>query len=143
MKITDVDYQYFMRYSSLFYSNMGNYLDNDSKVVPNLTIQKFEDILKTSNKFEEIKYIWECVRELIFDKDSSQMNNKNSFYLGGIKKEQILTVDKFLHQHGINPINTRLIKSSNKLVYLVASTKKTNIEWEGTNIVGHYGKNNY
>jgi len=150
MKVTDVDYRYFLRYTSNFYSNMGNYFDEGySKLIPNLPIQKFEEILKTSHKFEEIKYIWDCVKEIVYDNSNeknkdkedlmSKMIHRNNFYLGDIKEEQVQVVDKFLQQHNINPINTRLMKISNKLVYLVASTKKTNIEWEGTNIVGHYG----
>ena len=67
---------------------------------------------------------------------------RNYFYLGDIKEEQVQTVDKFLNKNNINTINTRLMKLSNKLVYLVSSVKKTNIEWEGTNIIGHYGKIN-
>jgi glycerol-3-phosphate cytidylyltransferase-like family protein len=146
MKITDVDYKYFMRYASLFYSNMGNIFDGGaSKMIPSIPSKKFEEMLKTSNKFEEIKYIWDCVKEIIYDtsynksKDSLKRVNRNYFYLGDIKEEQASTVDNFLIQHDINPIYTRLMKISNKLVYLVSSTKKTNIEWEGTNIVGHYG----
>jgi glycerol-3-phosphate cytidylyltransferase-like family protein len=125
---------------------MGNYYDNgSSKLIPSISLQKFEDILKTSNKFIEIKYIWDCVKEIIYDnsnnknKDDLKRINRNYFYLGDIKEEQAQTVDKFLTQHNINPINTRLMKISNKLVYLVSSTTKNNKEWEGTNIVGHFG----
>ncbi len=146
MKITDVDYKYFVRYSSMFYSNMGNYYDSGaSKLIPMLSIQKFEEILKTSNKWEEIKYIWDCIKETLYDnlpnknKDEIKRINRNYFYLGDIKEDQVKTVDKFLSEHNINPINTRLMKISNKLVYLVSCIKKSNIEWEGTNIVGHYG----
>jgi repressor of nif and glnA expression len=92
MKITDVDYKYFIRYASWFYSNMGNVFDNgNSKMIPALNSSKFQEILKTSSKFEEIKYIWDCIKETLYDtsynknKHGLKRVNRNYFYLGDIK----------------------------------------------------------
>ncbi len=52
-------------------------------------------------------------------------------------------IDKFLLDKGIESLNTRLLKiNQNRFCYLVASVEERLEEWEGSNIVGYYGKQN-
>ncbi len=145
-----MDYKKFIVYAAKFYSNMGNYSSfGNTKFVPELEIEKFEDILKCSPNWADIKYIWDCVKDIIYDNSSNyktinlnEKGGKNSYYLGDIKEEDIKTIDKFLQSKGIEVLNTRLMKITPfKFCYLVGSVEERLEEWEGSNIIGYYGKN--
>lgn len=127
---------------------MGNYSSyGNTKFVPEIEQDKFEDILKCSSNWSEIKYIWDCIKDIVYD-DSldfktinlSEKHGKNSYYLGDIKEDDIKLIDKFLQSKNIEVLNTRLMKiSPNKFCYLVASIEERQEEWEGSNIIGYYG----
>jgi dipeptidyl-peptidase-3 len=144
-----VDYKQFIHYAAKFYSNMGNYSSyGNSKFIPELDCEKFEEILKCSSSYSEIKYIWDCIKDIVYD-DSlnfktinlNEKNGKNSYYLGDIREEDIKTIDKFLQNKGIDLLNTRLMKiSPSKFCYLVASVDERVEEWENSSIIGYYGE---
>jgi dipeptidyl-peptidase-3 len=131
---------------------MGNYTSfGNTKFIPELEIDKFEEILKCSEKYNEISYYWECIKGVVYDNSASyktinltENNGKNSYYLGGIKQEDIKHVDEFLAGKDIETLNTRLMMiSPNKFAYLVASIDERIEEWEESNIIGYYGKYKY
>jgi dipeptidyl-peptidase-3 len=128
---------------------MGNYSSfGNQKFIPELECEKFEEILKCSSSYQEINYIWDCIKDIVYDNSSNfktinlnEKNGKNSYYLGDIKEEDIKMIDKFLLEKNIEVLNTRLMKiSHNKLCYLVASVDEKVQEWENSNIIGYYGK---
>ncbi len=130
---------------------MGNYSSfGNTKFVPELEIEKFEDILQCSPNWSEIQYIWDCIKDIVYDDSLSfktinlnEKNGKNSYYLGDIKEEDIKNVDRFLQTKNIDLLNTRLMKiSPTKFCYLVASVDEKQEEWENSNIIGYYGKEN-
>jgi len=138
-----------MQYSAKFYSNLGNYsFFGNTKFIPELDSEKFEDILQSSSSYNEIKYIWDCIKDIVYDNSvKSKMINlnekygKNSYYLGDLKEENIKIIDKFILSKGIETLNTRLMKiNQSRFCYLVASVDEKYEEWEDSNIFGYYGK---
>ncbi len=144
-----MEYKQFIQYSTKFYSNSGNYSHfGNLKFVPELDQEKFEEILKCSSNFSEISYIWNCIKDIVYDNsinfrtiNLNEKNGKNSYYLGDIKEENIRIIDKFLLSKGIELLNTRLLMiNQNKFCYLVASVDERIEEWENSNVIGYYGK---
>jgi dipeptidyl-peptidase-3 len=127
---------------------MGNYSSfGNTKFVPQLKSEKFEEILKCSSSYSEINYIWTCIKDLVYDDTSAfqtinltEKNGKNYYYLGDMKEEDIKTVDKFLLGKNIEVLNTRLLMiNQSKYAYLVASVDERIEEWEKPSIIGYYG----
>jgi dipeptidyl-peptidase-3 len=127
---------------------MGNYSSfGNTKFIPELECYKFEEILKCSNNFSEINYIWDCIKDIVYDNslnfktiNLNERQGKNNYYLGDIREEDIKLVDKFLLEKNIEVLNTRLMKiNPNKFCYLVASCEERIEEWENSNIIGYYG----
>jgi dipeptidyl-peptidase-3 len=140
----------FIRYAAQFYSNFGNYSSyGKSKIVPELSQEKFEEILQSSTCFADVKYIWDCVKDIVYDESLEyktinliENKGKNSFYLGEIKIENILEIDNFLKDNDTDLCNTRLVMiNPHKFCYLVASVEER-IEDLGENnrIIGYYGE---
>lgn len=135
--ITDVEYKQFITYAAKFYANFGNYSSFGKKMfIPELPLEKFEDILNLSPAFNEFNFTWKCIRYIIYDNKPNlqtinleEKGGKNSYYLGGINEEQITKIDSILHEKKINPLNTRLLmRSQKKYVVLVSSIEEKNIE---------------
>jgi dipeptidyl-peptidase-3 len=128
---------------------MGNYSSfGNTKFIPELECENFENILKCSTNFHEISYIWDCIKDIVYDNSTAyktinlnERNGKNSYYLGDIKEEHIKNVDAFLQSKGIDVLNTRLMMiNPNKFCYLVASVDERIEEFEDSSIIGYYGK---
>jgi dipeptidyl-peptidase-3 len=128
---------------------MGNYSSHDGcKFIPELDCDKLEEILKCSDKIDEIRYIWDCIKGVVYDNSShyktiklKENNGINSYYLGDIKEEDIKTIDSFLIQNGVDVLNTRLMMvNQNKLAYLVASIDNSTQELNDQGLIGHYGE---
>lgn len=128
---------------------MGNYDSfGNKKFFPELDIETFEEILKTSSAYNDFHYTWNCIKYTVYDDSPSclminlpENNGKNYYYMGDIKLEDIKKVDDFLMEKEISLLNTRLIKlSQNKFAYLVASVDQRTEVWEeNTTVVGYYG----
>ena len=140
----------FIRYAARFYSNFGNYsAHGKSKFVPELPQEQFAEILQSSTCFADIKYIWDCVKDIVYDESLEyrtinlmEKKGKNSFYLGEIKLENIQEIDLFLKSKQIDSRNTRLMMiNPNKFCYLVASVEERIEDLENNNrIIGCYGE---
>lgn len=111
--------------------------------------EKFEEILQSSTCYNEIKYIWDCVKDIVYE-DSleyktinlTEKKGKNSYYLSEIKVENIVEIDEFLKKNEIEIRNTRLMMINlNKFCYLVASVEERieNLD-ENNRILGYYGE---
>ncbi len=145
--ITDVEYNLFISYVSKFYSNFGNYsMYGNEKFIPKLSSKRFQDILKISNKFSEINFLWSCIEGIVYDCQKSNSINlddkykNSSFYLGDIKENQINYIDKILKENQISLLNTRLLSlTHNKFVVLISSVDE--IQKKLTNdIILYYGE---
>ena len=148
-KIEPVLYKKFLEYAAKFYSNFGNYTVKKEKFVPDLktkteneSILIFENILKTSNKFDDFKLIWDTIKYLIFNKnddsrkiDLEENYGKNGYYLGSITKEKIDATDKLLLSKDYSLLNTRLFYYNEKVVTLVSSVDETQLDLDDKNIL--------
>ena len=62
--ISDVNYNEFLKYAALFYTNFGNYLYK-IKFIPSIKSSDFEDILHLSPSFDEFKSIWDIIKYIM------------------------------------------------------------------------------
>jgi dipeptidyl-peptidase-3 len=140
--ISDVNYNEFLKYAALFYTNFGNYLYK-KKFIPSIKSSDFEDILHLSPSFDEFKSIWDIIKYIIYD-DSERVsyinleekNGKNNYYFGGIKEEQIIKTDDILKKNNYSLINTRLMMlNSSKIVTLIGSIEEKQITLDEQNIL--------
>lgn len=73
---TDEEFKGLLIYASGVYTNMGNYKGfGDTKIVPNVSQEKFEQLLKASEAFknesEWLTDIWNLVKERMFSLNSN------------------------------------------------------------------------
>ena len=143
----------FLEYAAKFYSNFGNYTIKKKKFFPEFnkseqeSQQIFENILKTSSKYEEFSSIWQIIKCIIFDKSDNVINidleekeGKNCYYLGGIKKEQIRSTDDLLLDKKMSLLNTRLFYYNSQVITLIGSVneKQENIDKNNIFLYGEF-----
>ena len=146
--ITDEDLKLFIEYAAACYSNAGNYVSfGHKKFVPLIAQDKVEAILKTSQRYGEIEELWNKIKGIVYDNSEKcstinleEKGGKNSYYLGGIKEEEIKMVDKYLQEKNIDPLNTRLLKvKGDKYVVLIGSIDTKTEQWTDK-ITAYYGE---
>ena len=137
--ISDISYNGFIRYATQFYSNFSNFTIDKKKIIPSISLEDFESILKVSPSFEEIKSIWELVKDIIYDNTGNsnfinleEYNGKNCYYFGDIKEEQIKEIDNTLKSNKISLLNTRIFSlyssSNSKIVILIGSIDEKQVK---------------
>ena len=150
-KIEPVIFAKFMEYVANFYSNFGNYTIGKKKFFPefpkneknqNQGLDYFQKILELSPKKENILSIWEIIKYIVFDEsedakkiDLEEKEGKNCYYFGGIKKDQIEAMDKYLLTQNISLLNTRLFKLNTKTVVLIGSADEKQVDLTEENIL--------
>ena len=152
--ISKTEYDLFILYVINFYSTYGNYYSfGHSKRIPDLSCDKFEEILKQSPKYESFSEIWNKIKFLIYrslpflPKTSSKYTDQyivGTYYLNGITVEEIKKIDEILTKKNILLVNTRLQKiEDNKYEVLIASIEekeeKLEVENENISITLKYG----
>ena len=152
--ISQNDYDLFIFYVVNFYSYYGNYYSfGHSKVMPKLSIDKFELILKQSSKYESFSEIWNTIKNLIYKpsmllpKTSSKYTSEDivgTYYLNGITLDEIKKIDNILIKKNISLVNTRLQKvDENKYEILIGSIEekeeKLTVAYENISITLKYG----
>ena len=145
--ISDVNYNEFIKYAAYFYSNFGNYTPQKNKIIPNLLREEFENILKISSAYNEIKSIWEIISYIIYDNGENvihinleENNGKNIYYFGAYSKEKIKKTDEVLKKNNYSLLNTRLYMiNQSKTVTLFGSINDNQINLDNENIL-YYGE---
>ena len=133
--ISKADYNNFILYVVDFYSYYGNYYSfGHSKLIPILSIDKFELILKQSSKYNIFSNIWNNIKNLIYKnlfllpKTSSKYKSNDivgTYYLNGITNDEIKKIDNILTKKNILLVNTRLQKiDENKFEVLIGSIEE-------------------
>nr|CAD7197457.1 unnamed protein product [Timema douglasi] len=111
----------FLVYSSVFFSNSGNYKGfGDTKFVPNLPVDQLEVLLKTSKAWnsepEALQSLWDRVKGPLYslserEKQLSYPDKGITCYLSkNCTKEDTVLVNDFLKSKGLEAYNTRLFK---------------------------------
>lgn len=152
--ISKADYNNFILYVVDFYSYYGNYYSfGHSKLIPILSIDKFELILKQSSKYNIFSNIWNNIKNLIYKnlfllpKTSSKYKSNDivgTYYLNGITNDEIKKIDNILTKKNILLVNTRLQKiDENKFEVLIGSIEekeeKLKIDDKNISITLRYG----
>ena len=152
--LTIPEYMEVIIYVSKFFANSGNYTSfGHKKVIPKLSKEKLEEILKTSDKYESnIKPVWEKYKDLIYNNEKEfqsinleEKGGKSSYYLNHVKNSETEFIDKILEKTEteitfteyktnkqitrkeiVSNLNTRILKLSEKIfVVLVSSINKS------------------
>jgi dipeptidyl-peptidase-3 len=131
--IAEANYNNFINYAATFYSCFGNY-KLKKKFIPALNIEDFETILKLSTNFKDINSIWDIIKYIIYDDSENisfinleEKNGKNSYYFGGLKKDEILKIDDVLKKNNFSLINTRLFMLNSSKVVTIGSVEEKQI----------------
>lgn len=78
-KMTEEEWRALLVYVAAFYSNMGNYRGfGDSKIVPNLPVEKLEVLVKSSAAFKadasSLEFAWNAAKSRMFSLEPSQLS---------------------------------------------------------------------
>lgn len=128
--ISECDWKKFKAYAAGVYNNAGNYKSfGDSKILPELDREVFEQILFLSNS-DRIRNIWQKIGDLVFDASPSRgalgfkdEGGVSTYYSENICKADAELVKEFLTEKNITDmhVNSRLWKIGNVLEVKVAS----------------------
>ena len=145
--VTKFEFDSFILYTVHFYSCYGNYFSfGHLKRFPQLSCDKFEEILKVSSKYDSFCEIWNRIKSLLYKDISSlpKISSKYSdpyivgtYYLNGITFDEIKKIDELLTKKKISLVNTRLQKVNDNIYeVLIASIeeKEEKLEFPNENI---------
>ena len=150
-KVNEEQYEQFLQFCGKIYSNSGNYTSfGKKKIFPEIPKEILDEIFKTSSVYEtEIKQLWDEISELIYNDSPNYITSnleekggKNSYYLNGIREEQIHKIDKILQEKNIDPLNTRLYSINPIKTVVLISSIDEKIEKLTENIILYYGEFN-
>jgi dipeptidyl-peptidase-3 len=104
-------YNDFMNFVINFLSNGGNYTGfGDNKILPNMSITEFEEIINLSHNDECKKLFHECKQKL-YDTSKLDLDFGNTgYYSDNVTKEDVEFVQEFMKEKNINAYNTTLFK---------------------------------
>jgi dipeptidyl-peptidase-3 len=116
----------FVNYSSLVFSNLGNYLSfGDSKFIPRISKEYFMTIIKSYSPSQEAPF-----NKIIDEIYSLTETNKflgmpptfcSQYFKGDFTKEDIDRVNNFIKKKNIEPWNTVCVKNGNHIEIKIAS----------------------
>ena len=128
VEVSKTEVEAFLMYSAGVLSNLGNYKSfGDTKILPGLTLNSFETLIKMSKSFDNISNIWLYVQKQIYEfaEEKFQLSYGNTTYLShNCTSLDVELVQKSLDENDISGYNTRLLKKHDKqFVVKVASEK--------------------
>lgn len=124
-KLSEEEFNAFLVYSSGFFGSAGNYKDfSDSKIIPNLSQDKFYHIIKSSEAYhkekELINTLWELCGDDIYTLSVSNANlgypekGVTTYLSSNITEEDMKVVNEFLKVNNIEAYNCRTFKYINE-----------------------------
>lgn len=134
--ISDEDLDAFFIYCSGIYTNMGNYKSfGDTKFIPDLPVEKFEQIVKGSKAWsddtETMSKIWGSVRDVIWSVNDYEkqlgLGDKGvtKYFSSNCNQDDADKVSSYLKKKGLEAWMTRVIKTvdpkDNKPIYEIRS----------------------
>ena len=142
--ISESDWKKFKAYVAGIFNNAGNYKSfGDSKILPEVQKEVFEQILSLSNS-DRISSIWSKIGELVYDTSPSKSalgfkdkGGVSTYYSENVVSEDAELVKEFLTEKNITDmhVNSRLWKAGNVLEVKVASS--------GGQVLAHTGEYEY
>ncbi|XP_014488498.1 PREDICTED: dipeptidyl peptidase 3 [Dinoponera quadriceps] len=121
--VTEDEFTAFLVYSCGIFGNAGNYKAmGDTKIIPNLSKDAFEIIIKTSKAYKnnptEIQNIWNDISEVLYSLDgklkSLGMGDKGitTYFSANCTKEDADKVNAFMQHKGLESYNARCFKTT-------------------------------
>ncbi|CAO3614928.1 unnamed protein product [Cunninghamella echinulata] len=144
-------FEQLLQYSGQFLGNLSNYASfGDSKYIPRISVTDFEKIVAASELKDEALALFNQSKDEIYDAESATRNllgypddgHVTGYYSDNITKEDIKLVQDYLEKANIDPLNTRLFKSSNGYELRIASSDiktETHTLDNGTTLTVQYG----
>ncbi|KIH46078.1 hypothetical protein ANCDUO_23871 [Ancylostoma duodenale] len=121
---TNEEWEGFLVYVAGFYYNNGNYRGfGDSKIIPNVTVEKVDALLRSSEAGKSSPLFfstWEAVKPLACSLESNQLHlgfgnqGVTCYHSENITKEDAVKIDRYFKAKNIESWNTRLFKDSEK-----------------------------
>lgn len=115
------DYTAFLVYASAFYGNAGNYKMGDRKVVPGLTVDQFECIVRVSLAYqmnaEPIRSLWERCRGPMYRLDERTRtlglgeHGITTYFSDNCTAADADLVNQWLKKHQLEAYNCRTFKT--------------------------------
>ncbi|XP_065175770.1 dipeptidyl peptidase 3-like [Sycon ciliatum] len=116
------DFELFLEYAAVFFSNMGNYKSfGDSKIVPDITEDKFWLIISKSKAFaqdkDEVQRLWDACHCAIFDMSPRRrqlgLGDKGltTYYSSNCATSDAELIQTFMQSEDLSPYNTRVFKT--------------------------------
>ncbi|EFN78866.1 Dipeptidyl-peptidase 3 [Harpegnathos saltator] len=121
--VTEDEFTAFLVYSSGVFANAGNYKAmGDTKIIPNLSKNTFEVIVKTSKAYKdnptEIQNIWNSISNILYSLDgklkSLGLGDKGvtTYFSANCNKKDADKVNAFMQHKGLESYNTRCFKTT-------------------------------
>lgn len=108
-------------FTSGVYANMGNYKGfGDSKIIPNLPVEKFEAFLKGTKAFHtnpQLSDIWNKIRGLVYDLSPRKRHlglgekGTTTYFSSNCTTEDADLVTRFMKSITMEAYNNRVIKT--------------------------------
>jgi len=128
-------FQAFLVYSCGIFANAGNYKAmGDTKIIPNLSKNAFETIVKASKAYRnnpgEIQNIWNNISNVLYSLDgklkSLGLGEKGvtTYFSANCTKEDADKINEFMQHNGLESYNARCFKTT---VYDTASKKNIDV----------------
>ncbi|KAK7868635.1 hypothetical protein R5R35_008443 [Gryllus longicercus] len=120
--LTEEEFQALLVYTSGIFTNMGNYKGfGDSKIIPNLSEEKFEAVIKASQAYQdqpkEIEYIWSLCKNKIFSLSEEEKTlsfpdkGVTTYFSRNCTLEDAELVNEFLKNKKMEAYNSRVFKT--------------------------------
>lgn len=121
--VSDTEWQQLLAYSAAVFNNCGNFKSfGDTKFVPELPLEKFNAIMRSSQAYQthakvidsilsRIDFEIFCEEEPLSRIGFPDDHGQTSYYSANVLKDDAKKVDEFCQSKGISPLNTRLFKA--------------------------------
>ena len=133
--VTDHEWKQMLAYSAAVFQNCGNYKSfGDTKFIPELKLDSFKQIVKSSENYEIhqdlIETILERIEEEIYNEGPGfsrigfrdENGGTTSYYSSNVTAAEAKVIDEWCQELKISPLNTRLFKiSENEFELRIAS----------------------
>ncbi|XP_076638699.1 dipeptidyl peptidase 3 isoform X2 [Colletes latitarsis] len=124
--ISEDEFTAFLVYTCGVFANAGNYKSfGDSKIIPNLSKEKFETILKVSKAYKDspkdIESIWNKIKDVMYSISGKLktlgLGDKGvtTYFSGNCTEKDADLINEFMQEKGLESYNARCFKTADKI----------------------------